>query len=228
MKVVVLVSGGKDSVLALWLAMHQFEVTSILSVRSSCPDSLLFHIPNSHLVTLIAEMLEIPHKIVLIDSCKVKDEVLSLKEALIETGAEAVVTGGIQSEFQRTKFNRSAQLANMKCINPLWRISPDIIMSELIDNKFRVIITSVTSMGLNKALLGKEITSEALERLKKAEVNSGLSLIGEGGEFESSVIDAPFFPSFIEILEANVHWNESREEGYYEILKVRCRPKNKI
>jgi predicted ATP pyrophosphatase (TIGR00289 family) len=218
-----LVSGGKDSVLALWLALHQFEVISILTVRSSCPESLLFHIPNSQYVALIAEMLEISHKIIRIDSCNIEDEINSLKDAFIESGAKAIITGGIRSDFQRLKFNHAALLANIRCFNPLWRLSPKILLSELLANKFRIIITSVSSMGLNIELLGKEISPDVLEILKQ--FGSELSMIGEGGEFESFVLDAPFFPAHIKILESKVHWDEYREEGYYEIIKAKSCPK---
>ncbi|MFX1504723.1 MAG: diphthine--ammonia ligase, partial [Promethearchaeota archaeon] len=197
MKVSVLVSGGKDSVLALWIALHQFEVTSILTIRSFCPESHLFHIPNSQYVDLMAEILEISHKIIRIDSCNIEDEINSLKDALSSSSEKAIITGGIRSEFQRYKFNRAAKLANKRCFNPLWRISPKILLSELLTNKFRVIITSVSSMGLSKELLGREFSPKVLETLKQS--GPELSLVGEGGEFETFVLDAPFFPASIKI-----------------------------
>ncbi|MFX1516155.1 MAG: diphthine--ammonia ligase [Promethearchaeota archaeon] len=220
----VLVSGGKDSVLALWIALHQFQVTSILTVRSSCPESLLFHIPNSRYVDLMAEMLNIQHIIVQIDSCNIEDEINSLKEALINSNTKAMITGGILSEFQRYKFNRAAKFANMRCFNPLWRISPNFLISEFLMREFSIIITSVSSMGLNKELLGKEISREIIEILSQR--GSELSLVGEGGEFETFVLDAPFFPSRIRILDSKVHWNEFRQDGYYEIIKAEIEPKH--
>lgn len=218
-----LVSGGKDSVLALWIALHQFKVTSILTVRSFCPESPLFHIPNSQYVDLMAEMLEISHMIIQIDSCNIEDEVNSLKEALVNSSAQAIITGGIRSEFQRYKFNRAAKLANMRCFNPLWRISPKYLLSELLTNKFSIIITSVSSMGLGRELLGRKYSPEILETLNKH--GSDLSLVGEGGEFETFVLDAPFFPARIKILESKVHWDEHRQDGYYEIIKAESKPK---
>ncbi len=226
MKVVCLVSGGKDSILALWLALHQFEVISILTVISSCFESLLFHIPNSQYVAIIADMLEVPHQIIMIDSCNVEEEINALKAVLTESGAEAVITGGIRSEFQRFKFNRAAYLANMKCFSPLWRVSPKFLLSELIGNNFNVIISSVSGMALKRELLGKKITPDLLKELQQAVPESELSMIGEGGEFESFVLDAPFFPACIDILESKVHWDEYREEGYLEIIKIHCRSKN--
>ncbi|MFX1282323.1 MAG: diphthine--ammonia ligase [Promethearchaeota archaeon] len=225
MKVTTLVSGGKDSILALWLALHQFEVISILTVISSCLESLLFHIPNSQHVAMVANILDIPHQTIMIDTCDVEKEIITLKSALLKSGADAVITGGIRSEFQRYKFNRAAQLANMKCFSPLWRISPKILLSELLDNKFHIIISSVSGMGLKKEFLGKKITPELLKTLQQNVPESDLSMVGEGGEFESFVLDAPFFPAHLEILKSKVHWDEYREEGYFEIVKIQCQPK---
>jgi predicted ATP pyrophosphatase (TIGR00289 family) len=206
------------------MALHQFEVTSIVTIRSSCPESFLFHIPNSQYVDLMAEMLEISHKIIRIDSCNIQDEINSLKDALLSSSEKAIVTGGIRSEFQRYKFNRAAKLANMRCFNPLWRISPKLLISDLLTNNFRIIITSVSSMGLGKELLGREFSPEILDTLNQS--GSELSIVGEGGEFETFVLDAPFFPASIKILESKVHWDEHRQEGYYEILKARNTPKH--
>ncbi len=172
----------------------------------------------------MAEMLEISHKIIRIDSCKIEDEINSLKDALLSSSEKAIITGGIRSEFQRYKFNRAAKLANMKCFNPLWRISPKLLLSDLITNNFRIIITSVSSMGLGKELLGREFSPEILETLNQS--GSELSLVGEGGEFETFVLDAPFFPASINILESKVHWDEHRQEGYYEILNAQSNPKH--
>ncbi|UCE14268.1 MAG: diphthine--ammonia ligase [Candidatus Heimdallarchaeota archaeon] len=225
MKVSCLVSGGKDSVLALWFALHQFDVISILTVKSTCPDSLLFHIPNCEHVSLVAEMLGLLHQTIWIDKCNINDEVRSLKEALLESGAEAIITGGIRSEFQRIKFNRAALRANLKCYNPLWRLTPQILLTQLLESKFDIIITSVSGMGLRKEFLGKTITPELIETIQQTVPESELTIIGEGGEFESFVLDAPFFPARIKIIESKIHWNEFREEGYYEIKRVKKIPK---
>ncbi|MHA2226046.1 MAG: Dph6-related ATP pyrophosphatase [Candidatus Hodarchaeales archaeon] len=226
MEVMCLVSGGKDSVLALWLALHQYNVTSVFTIRSTCLDSLLFHLPNSENVSLVIDMLGLSHRVIWIDKCEIKDEIQILKEAFIESGADAVITGGIRSEFQRFKFNRAAQLANMKCLNPLWRLSSKILLSELIENNFHIIISSVSGMGLKKDLLGKKLTFKVLEELAKNFSEPENVLVGEGGEYESFVLDAPFFPSRIEILESEIHWNEFREEGMYKIVRARLVSKN--
>jgi len=225
LKVTCLVSGGKDSVLALWLALHQFEVVSILTIQTNCLESYLFHIPNCKYVTLIANMLDIPHKTIWVENCNLEDEIQILEKNFKESKAETVITGGIRSEFQRYKFNRAAKLADMKCFSPLWRLSPLVIMSELLENKFKVIITSVSGMGLGKELLGRKITKKTLTSLQRVVSESKLTIIGEGGEYESFVLDAPFYHSQIEIIESEIQWDEYRGEGIFVIHKAKLSPK---
>ncbi len=220
-QVTCLVSGGKDSVLALWVALHKYEVQSIVTIQTEKSDSYLFHIPNSRHVGLIATMLKIPHLTAYSNDNNPNRELMVLKDILEETKAEAVITGGIRSDFQRYKFNRAAKLAGMKCFNPLWRLKPEKLISEFLTNNFNVIFVAVASMGFSKDLLGKKITFETLERIRKNMPGTDLSLTGEGGEYESFVLDAPFFPSEIRILRSKVHWDETREEGSYEILEAK-------
>jgi len=113
----------------------------------------------------------------------------------------------------------------MICLNPLWRLSPETLMTELINNKFHIIIVSVAAMGLGKNLLGKRITNNLLEEFQGNSIHQRLSITGEGGEYESFVLDAPFFPHRIKILESKILWDEHRDEGYYEIIKAELCPK---
>jgi diphthamide synthase (EF-2-diphthine--ammonia ligase) len=78
---------------------------------------------------------------------------------------------------------------------------------------------------LKKSLLGKRITSELLKEIQTSDQVSDLVIAGEGGEYESFVIDAPFFPSRIQIIKSKIHWDEFREVGYFEIVKAALVPK---
>ncbi len=220
MRVSCLVSGGKDSIYALWCALHQYEVVSIINFESDKSESLLFHIPNSKHVTLIAEMFSIPLISVKIKSDDLKEEIEQLVDAIRKSETEAIITGGIRSEFQRYHFNRAALLANVKCFNPLWRLSPELIIQDLINNRFEIILISVSSMGLDQNFLGKRLTPRLISKIREKSHGSDLAITGEGGEYESFVLDAPFFPSRIVIQESQIHWDEFREEGSLEIISA--------
>jgi ABC transporter with metal-binding/Fe-S-binding domain ATP-binding protein len=225
LKVSCLVSGGKDSIFALWCALHQYEVTSIINIQPKSSDSQLYHAPNTKHVKLIAKMLNLPLIEVKSISYDLSEEIELLTKTIIKSKTEAIITGGLRSEFQRYSFNRAALKAKVHCFNPLWRLAPRILMDELLSNHFHIILVSVASMGLKKSLLGKKITSELLKEIQASDQVSDLVIAGEGGEYESFVLDAPFFPSRIQITESKVHWNEFREVGYLEIVKAALVPK---
>ena len=225
MRVSCLVSGGKDSIYALWYAFHQYEVVSIINFVSDNSESLLFHIPNSKYVSLIAGMFSIPLISVKIKSDDIKEEIEQLVNAICKSETEAIIAGGIRSEFQRYHFNRAAMLANVKCFNPLWRLSPELIIQDLINNHFEIILISVSSMGLGKNFLGKKLTPKLINKIKDLSYGFDHAIVGEGGEYESFVLDAPFFPSRIVIQETRIHWNEFREEGYLEIINAKLESK---
>jgi len=225
LRVSCLVSGGKDSIYALWCALHQYEVVSIINFESDKSESLLFHIPNAKYVSLVAKMFSLPLISIKIKSDDLEEEIKQLVNAIRKSRIEAIVTGGIRSEFQRYHFNRAALLANVKCFNPLWRLSPELIIQDLINNNFEIILISVSSMGLDQNFLGKKLTPNLINKIRNLSYGSDLAIIGEGGEYESFVLDAPFFPSRIVIQETQIHWNEFREEGYLEIIKAILEPK---
>ncbi|MHA1512686.1 MAG: diphthine--ammonia ligase [Candidatus Hodarchaeales archaeon] len=225
MRVSCLVSGGKDSIYALWCALHQYEVVSIINFESDKSESLLFHIPNAKYVSLVAKMFSLPLISIKIKSDDLEEEIKQIVSAIRKSRIEAIVTGGIRSEFQRYHFNRAALLANVKCFNPLWRLSPELIIQDLINNNFEIILISVSSMGLDQNFLGKKLTPSLINKIRDLSYGSDLAITGEGGEYESFVLDAPFFPSRIVIQETQIHWNEFREEGYLEIIKAILEPK---
>jgi ABC transporter with metal-binding/Fe-S-binding domain ATP-binding protein len=220
LRVSCLVSGGKDSIYALWYAFHQYEVVSIINFVSDSSESLLFHIPNSKYVSLIAEMFSLPLISVKTKSDDIKEEIEQLTNAIRKSETEAIITGGIRSEFQRYHFNRAAMLANVKCFNPLWRLSPELIIQDLIKNHFEIILISVSSMGLDKNFLGEKLTPKLINKIKDLPYGFDHAIVGEGGEYESFVLDAPFFPSRIVIQDSQIHWDEFREEGSLEILNA--------
>ena len=91
-------------------------------------------------------------------------------------------------------------------------------MQELLEYKFKFIITSVTSAGLDDSWLGREITLEDITQLEKLSTKHGFNLTFEGGEAETFVIDCPLFHSPIKILDANKIWDGYR--GRFEITEA--------
>src|SRR3989337_4143984 len=56
-----LYSGGKDSTYAVYVAQQRgWEVSHLVSILPADPASMLYHVPNLHVVPLLAEAMGIP------------------------------------------------------------------------------------------------------------------------------------------------------------------------
>ncbi len=80
---------------------------------------------------------------------------------------------------------------------------------------FEVIITSVAAEGLDQSWLGRKLDYEMLKDLEKLHDKHGVHMGGEGGEYESFVLDAPMMKKKIRILRAHKEWDGAR--GFYII-----------
>ncbi|MBU1974484.1 MAG: TIGR00289 family protein, partial [Nanoarchaeota archaeon] len=77
-------------------------------------------------------------------------------------------------------------------------------MQELLDYNFEFILVSIAADGLDKSWLNKVITGNDLEKLKELNKKMGLNIAGEGGEFESLVMDCPLFKKKLVIEEFEI------------------------
>ena len=219
MRVAALVTGGKDSVLALYRAQqmgHDVEVLATMIPQRD--DSYMFHFPNIHLTELLSRAVEIP--LVKAETSGVKEKELEdLKKLLASLDVEGVVSGAVLSSYQKERIDRICDELGLKSVAPLWHEDPLDIMRELIDLKFKVIIVGVYAYGLDQTWLGREINTETLEKLVKLHENYQISLVGEGGEYESLVLDAPIFKKRIEIIKAETNYENN--SGVFVVKEAR-------
>jgi diphthine-ammonia ligase len=218
MRLGVLCSGGKDSLFACYLAMQKEEVACLISVRSRNEESYMFHTPNVHLVPLQAEAAGIPLVTVEtegIEEAELADLSRAISLAMERHGIEGVVTGALLSVYQATRVQRICRDLDLWCFNPLWYTDPEAYMEQLIRSGFRVMVSGVFSAPFDAAWLGRIIDHESLEDLMQYAKKYRITLTGEGGEYETLVLDAPFFAKRIVI-------EESTEEycNYRGILRV--------
>lgn len=209
MRLAALVTGGKDSILALYKAQkigHNIKVLATMIPKRS--DSYMFHFPNIHMTDYISKALEIP--LVKAETSGIKEKELDdLKQLLASLDIDGVVTGAIESSYQKERIDRICNDLGLKSIAPLWQKDPKGIMNELISLKFQVIIVGVSAYGLDQSWLGVEITQAKLEQLFELNKKYQISLVGEGGEYESLVLDAPIFKKRIEIIEAKTNYDNT-------------------
>lgn len=226
MKLGVLFSGGKDSTLALHKAAEKEQVKCLITLRSENPESYMFHTPNVDITTLQAETLGLP-LIVKVTEGKKEEELVDLQDAIAqaasEHGIEGVVTGAVESVYQAERVQRICNRLDLWCFNPLWKQNQEALLEELVARNFQVIISGVFAYPLDEKWLGKKIDVEVIKKLVALQHEIGLSPSGEGGEIETTVLDAPMFKQKIEIL--NYTTEAKGNSGVFRIEKARLTPK---
>ena len=219
MRVAVLATGGKDSVLALHRVLNEgYEVGYLVSMIPLREDSWMFHYPNIHLVDLFADAVEIP--LVKAETSGVKEkEVEDLKHLIEKLDVEGVVSGAVSSNYQKTRIDKVCRQLRLKSVMPLWHENELDVLNEILDLKFEVTITGVFAYGFDRGWLGRRIGEKTVEALMELKRKYGVSLVGEGGEYETLVLDAPFFRKRIKIVEAEEVWEN--QSGYFLVTEAK-------
>lgn len=217
MKAIPLISGGKDSIYATYIALQQgFEIERILTVHPKDRYSPLFHVPNTHLVRLQAEAMEV--NIVEL-STDIDNEIECLIDFLEGAEEEFVVVGVISSEYQFSRMLYVCEASKKRLYAPLWRKNALNLIREILAANVEFIIDAVSAEGLTKDMLGLKIGRNEIELLESLSVRYGINPAGEGGEFETLVVNAPIFKKRIAIEKGNVIWKISH--GYYIVEDAR-------
>ena len=221
MKLGVLCSGGKDSWYACHLAMQKEEVACLISVRSRNEESYMFHIPNIHLVPLQAEAAGLPLVTVEtegIEEAELDDLSRAIHLAVEEYDIEGVVTGALLSVYQASRVQRICHDLDLWCFNPLWYTDPETYMEKLVTSGFRALITGVFAAPFSADWLGREIDREALLDLQQYVCTHRITLTGEGGEYETLVVDSPLFTKKIVIQESEKEYANFR--GFFCVRRA--------
>jgi len=226
MRLGVLFSGGKDSTLALHKAAEKEEVVCLITIVSLNKESFMFHTPNIDLTALQAEAMSLP-LIQKVTEGKPEEELEDLEEVIAQAvkdfQIEGVVTGAVESVYQSERIQRVCNRLGIVCVNPLWKKNQKTLLEEIVAKGFKVIISGVFAYPLDESWLGREIDKELIERLVQLGKEFGLSVSGEGGEIETTVLDAPLFKKKIEVLDYAVE--AKGNSGVFIIKRARLAPK---
>lgn len=226
MKLGVLFSGGKDSTLALHLAAERETVACLITLLSKNKESYMFHTPNIDMTALQAEALELPLVSVPTEGRK-EAELADLERAIAEAkarfGIEGVVTGAVESVYQASRVQRTCHKLDLWCFNPLWKHDQKALLQTLLERQFQVLISGVFAYPLDEKWLGQQLNPQMIERLLELQEKYGISPSGEGGEIETTVLDAPMFKRKIEVTEGEIEWHG--DSGVFLVKQARLVPK---
>ncbi|KAJ8760522.1 hypothetical protein K2173_015189 [Erythroxylum novogranatense] len=214
MKVVALVSGGKDSCYAMMKCVqygHQIvALANLMPFDDSVDelDSYMYQTVGHQIIVSYAECMGLPlfrrriqgstrHQ-KLNYRATVGDEVEDMFVLLSEVkrqipSIEAVSSGAIASDYQRLRVESVCSRLGLVSLAYLWKQNQSLLLQDMITNGIVAITVKVAAMGLEPAKhLGKEL-SLLKPYLHKLNELYGINVCGEGGEYETLTLDCPLF-----------------------------------
>jgi len=184
----------------------------------------MFLYPNVEWTPFQAEAMGLPQQLIKVTG---SDEMEGIEQALValktRMGVSGLVTGAVASDYQKVRFDNMCDGIGVKSYAPLWHKTPRLLVENLEKSGFRIILTAVAAKGLDESWLGRELTEEEWSKLERLSKVHGIHLTGEGGEYESFVLDAPHFSKTIEIEKSRNEWHG--DSGRMVIEKASLREK---
>ncbi|XAR60041.1 Diphthine--ammonia ligase [Bertholletia excelsa] len=214
MKVVGLVSGGKDSCYAMMKCIeYGHEVVALANLLPADDsvdelDSYMYQTVGHQIVVSYAKCIGVPlfrrriqgstrqHKLsyTMTPGDEVEDLFILLNEVKRQIpSVTAVSSGAIASDYQRLRVESVCSRLGLISLAYLWKQDQSLLLQEMIRKGIVAIIVKVAAIGLDpRKHLGKEIKhlESYLHKLKEL---YGINVCGEGGEYETLTLDCPLF-----------------------------------
>lgn len=216
MRVACLVSGGKDGHFACHRAARDHEVAALANLVPVERDAWLLHAVAQEVVPLQAECLGLPLRRREVGAGE-EAELVGIRALLSELDVDGVVTGGRRSRYQQSRFDRVAEELGLETLHPLWGLEPGSVLSAMAED-WEVRVAAVAAEGLDASWLDRRLDAKALEELFALADEHGFHRDGEGGGFETAVLNGPAFDGAIEWTMEPV-WEGSR--GHLRVLSAR-------
>ncbi|KAM6358788.1 diphthine--ammonia ligase isoform 1-T1 [Alca torda] len=215
MRVVALISGGKDScynMMQCVAAGHQIVALANLRPAENTGqtdelDSYMYQTVGHHAIDLYADALDLPLYRGFIKGTSVntgrvytacqEDEVEDLYQLMKlvkdKEGVEGVSVGAILSDYQRVRVEDVCRRLDLQPLAYLWHRNQEILLKEMISSNIQAIIIKVAAFGLDPDKhLGKTLDQMEPYLLELSE-KYGVHVCGEGGEYETFTLDCPLF-----------------------------------
>ena len=141
-----------------------------------------------------------------------------MKKILSELDVDGVISGAIASEYQRTRIEKICYELGIKSFTPLWHKNQELILRNEVDAGFKIMIVGVFARGFNESWLGTTIDESCIDELVKLQKKYGINIAGEGGEFETLVLDCPLFKKKLILDEVSKEWK--RDSGVLQVKKA--------
>ncbi|MFQ5911118.1 MAG: diphthine--ammonia ligase [Thermoplasmata archaeon] len=223
MRVASLFSGGKDSTYALFLAQQMGWTVEALVAIIPERDSMMFHHPNIELTELHSKALDIPLERKEVGS---EEELEALEEVLSRLDVDGLVVGAIASDYQHTRINGICHRIGLRTYAPIWRRSQEAVLRDEVTAGFEILVVGVSAEGLTEEWLGKRLEGNDLEEFISLSKRARFNVSGEGGEYETLVLDGPNFRKRIEIEAGTTEFDG--KTGTFTVQKASLKDKTNL
>lgn len=207
-KLASLFSGGKDSVYATYMAKKEgYDISCLIAIFSENKDSYMFHTPSVEKTKKQAEVMDIP---LLIQGTKGEKEIeledlkIAIKKAKEEYGIDGIITGAIQSVYQASRIQKICDDLDLEVFNPLWQKDESEYLDELLEEGFKVVIVGVFAYPFDESWLLRVINEDFISEVRKLNEKYKIHVAGEGGEFETFVVDCPLYSRELKIIDSKI------------------------
>ncbi|KAF7704584.1 diphthine--ammonia ligase isoform X2 [Silurus meridionalis] len=229
MKVVALISGGKDSCYNMMQCVAAgHTIVALANLRPAHTDELdsyMYQTVGHQAIELYAEAMDLPLYRRTIEGSSVDtgreyhpndaDEVEDLYQLLKlvkeKEHVEAVSVGAILSDYQRVRVENVCSRLQLQPLAYLWRREQADLLSEMITSGLQAVLIKVAAYGLNPGThLGKTL-AEMEPYLHQLSKKYGVHICGEGGEYETFTADCPLFKKriVIDAMETIMHSDDA-------------------
>ncbi|KAI5072248.1 hypothetical protein GOP47_0012354 [Adiantum capillus-veneris] len=217
MKVVALISGGKDSCYAMMRCIdHGHEIVALanlLPMDESVDelDSFMYQTVGHQVVVAYAQCMGLPLyrrrirgssrlqelRYTQTEYDEVEDLFLLLRAVQIDfPELGAVSSGAIASDYQRMRVENVCSRLGLISLAYLWKQEQDDLLQQMIAGGINAVLVKVAAMGLNPHThLGKNL-ADMQPFLRKLNMHFGINVCGEGGEYETLTLDCPLFKHY--------------------------------
>ena len=218
MRLAALYSGGKDSTFAMYIAEQMgHDIPYLVTVEPTDRASWIFHTPNLSIVPDMAEAMG-RRLVTAVSDGTEQGDMEALHDVLDGLDVDGIVVGALWSDYQWDRMNMVCGDLGLTVLAPLWRKSQDMVYDEMVNAGIDAVIAGVFAEGLDERWLGRHLDVSAEKDLKVLRDRYGISIMGEGGEYESLTLDSP-----MHLKKLRIDRSENRMErnaGTLEVSKV--------
>ncbi|KAI1285411.1 Diphthine--ammonia ligase [Halotydeus destructor] len=232
MKVVALISGGKDSCYNMCKCVDDgHEIVALANLYPPHQedgdelDSYMYQTVGHQAIDAYASAMGVPLFRREITGKPIsqeyeytiseEDEVEDLYRLLVDIRSQgieydAISVGAIMSNYQGNRAQNICDRLQIKMLAYLWERNQEELLQEMIDYGVKAILIKVAVIGLDKEHLGKTL-SDMQSTLLKLKDKYGINVCGEGGEYETLTLDCPLFKSklIIDSFQTKLHSNDA-------------------